>query len=182
MVVGLTQRVLIHNGQAYDSTDHDWYRFFEGHALVFIPNLPEQDFAALADQLDCLIITGGDDSTVRRVTEIRIATEMLKRQKPIVGVCHGCFLLTELLGGKTGNIDNHHNTSHVVVVDGKQTQVNSFHSLCIVQEPATSEVLAQDTDGYCEAWIDGAIAGIVWHPERMDNPVLPKKIQDLLNV
>jgi hypothetical protein len=31
-----------------------------------------------------------------------------------------------------------------------------------------------------EAWIDGKLAGVVWHPERMDNPWLPDEIHNLL--
>ena len=180
MIVGLTQRVLTHNGQVYDSTDHDWYRFLEGHTPVYIPNIPTQDFVTLAKQLDCLIITGGDDSTVRRLTEIRIATEMLKLQKPIVGVCHGCFLLTELLDGEVGKINGHHNTTHLVTYNECKLEVNSFHSLYIIKEPPSSQVLARDEDGNCEAWIDRTIAGIVWHPERMENPVLPTEVESLL--
>jgi hypothetical protein len=31
-----------------------------------------------------------------------------------------------------------------------------------------------------EAWIDGPLAGVVWHPERMNQPWLPDEIEDLL--
>jgi hypothetical protein len=34
--------------------------------------------------------------------------------------------------------------------------------------------------GYVEAFIDGILAGVVWHPERMDTPWLPDEIEELL--
>jgi gamma-glutamyl-gamma-aminobutyrate hydrolase PuuD len=44
------------------------------------------------------------------------------------------------------------------------------------------EKVAMDLDGYTEAFKhkDKEIYGIVWHPERMKNPVLPKKLVEFL--
>ena len=39
--------------------------------------------------------------------------------------------------------------------------------------------LATDLEGYCESWIYKDMCAIVWHPERMENPVIPKKIIDV---
>ena len=58
--------------------------------------------------------------------------------------------------------------------------VNSFHGLCINQAPSSATVLATDEAGLCEAWIDGNIAAVVWHPERMNVPWLPNEIQGLI--
>ena len=46
----------------------------------------------------------------------------------------------------------------------------------------TATVLVVDPHGNCEAWIDKTIAGITWHPERMDDPWIPDEIQDLLKI
>ena len=42
--------------------------------------------------------------------------------------------------------------------------------------------LVTDLHGHCEAWIDNKapIAGIVWHPERMQDPWIPEEIEHLL--
>jgi len=178
MNIGLTQRVLVHNQQAYDSIDQAWYRYLKGHTLSFIPNRTDQDFEQLADTLDCLIITGGDDSPLRRVTELKIATEMMKQQKPILGVCHGSFLLQDVLGGTINSIDNHHNTEHLIYYNNLEFIVNSYHTLSIKLPYGKS--LAIDTEGNTEAWIDGNIAGVVWHPERMNTPWLPIEIDNLI--
>jgi len=182
--IGLSQRVLYHKGRAYDSIEHGWYSYLREHTLVFIPNRPDQDFEKLANSIDALILTGGDDSAVRRTTELKIATEIIKQRKPLLGVCHGCFLLTEQLDGVIGTIDGHVDTLHEVNYFGERKIVNSFHNLYINTPYDKATILATDSDGHCEAWIDCklAIAGVVWHPERMQVPWIPEEINQLIGL
>ena len=77
MKIGLTQRVLYHKGRAYDSIEHSWYSYLKNHTLTFIPNRLDQDFEQLAESIDALIITGGDDSVLRRTTELKVASAMM---------------------------------------------------------------------------------------------------------
>jgi gamma-glutamyl-gamma-aminobutyrate hydrolase PuuD len=149
------------------------------HTLFPIANRPKQSFEALADELDAYIITGGDDSTERRITEIRTALAFMKRQKPIVGICHGAFLLTDILGGKMAEIDDHNNTNHEVNYFGEILLVNSYHTQTIKTPQKHATILVNDEQGNCEAWIDGKMAGIVWHPERMSQPWIPEEIEQL---
>jgi gamma-glutamyl-gamma-aminobutyrate hydrolase PuuD len=181
MNIGLSQRVLLHKNRAYDALEHGWYSYLKAHTLFPIANRPNQDFHALANQLDCFIITGGDDSTVRRLTEVRLATYMIARRKPVIGICHGAFLLTELLGGEIAEIGNHIDTEHEINYFGELITVNSYHSLAIKTPQRSATILAYDDAGNCEAWIDGTTAGIVWHPERMDKPWIPEEIESLLS-
>lgn len=180
MNIGLTQRVLLHKGRAYDSLEHGWYSYLKNHTLCPVPNRTDQDFNALAESLDSLIITGGDDSTLRRAVELKLATTMMIKGKPVVGICHGCFLMTEVLGGVVGECITHCNTSHSVYYFGEEKIVNSYHNLQIKEPHKKATVLAVDPEGYTEAWIDGNMAGIVWHPERMKMPWIPDEINDLL--
>lgn len=140
----------------------------------------DQDFDNLAKTLDAFIITGGDDSILRRTVETKLAGKMLAQQKPIIGICHGAFLLTELLGGMVTDIITHRDTSHKVYYFGDEHIVNSYHSLCIEQPHNKATVLVVDAEGYCESWIDGNIAAVVWHPERMSEPWLPEEIEKLI--
>lgn len=179
MKIGLSQRVLLHKNRAYDAIEHEWYSYLKSHTLVPIANRPNQDFNNLANDLDCFIITGGDDSTIRRLTEIRLATHMIARQKPVIGICHGAFLLTETLGGEITEIDGHTNSEHQINYFGEIIIVNSYHSLAIKTPQNSATVLAVDPHGNCEAWIDGRTAGVVWHPERMIEPWIPDEIEDL---
>ncbi len=178
--IGLSQRILYHKGRAYDSLEHGWYSYLKEHTLFYVPNRLDQDFEQLAATLDAFIITGGDDSLLRRNVEIKLAGLMLKRNKPIIGICHGAFLLTDLLGGVIKETVNHRDNFHSVFYFGDEHIVNSYHSLCIERPHSKATVLAVDKEGNCEAWIDGKIAAVVWHPERMLNPWLPDEIRNLI--
>lgn len=188
MKIGLTQRIIYLNGISYDSTEHGWYSYLNEHTISIIKNVVEQDFDAIADDLDCLILTGGNDSTLRRVVEIKLSTCMMQRNKPIIGICHGAFLLNELLDGtcitdtmnSSINRYTHMGNDHIVTYKNVEKTVNSYHNLCIDSPPKTATVLAVDSEGYCESWIDGKIAAVVWHPERMEVPWLPDEIENLL--
>ena len=180
MKIALSQRVLYHKGRAYDSLEHGWYKYLKNHALVPIPNRLDQDFEQLADQVDAFVITGGDDSAIRRNVEFKLATAVMKQQKPIVGICHGAFLLTDALGGKIVPCEGHMDVDHPVNMLGQCYTVNSHHSQTIGQLHSTAQGLVYDDQGNCEAWIDRNIAGVVWHPERMEQPWLPSEISTLL--
>jgi gamma-glutamyl-gamma-aminobutyrate hydrolase PuuD len=182
MIIGLSQRVLYHKGRAYDSLEHGWYRFLKEHTLYFVPNRLDQDFAELANNIDLLIITGGNDCSIRRATEFKIASAMMAAKKPILGVCHGAFMLTDALGGTVEQCEGHMDVEHCISYMNKDYTVNSHHSISIKKLHSTAQALAYDQDGDCEAWIDGNIAGIVWHPERMDDPFIPDEIAKLIRI
>jgi gamma-glutamyl-gamma-aminobutyrate hydrolase PuuD len=177
MRIGLTQRVLLHKGRAYDSLEHSWYEYLQGHTLVSIPNrLP----ISIPD-IDVLIITGGDSHPVRNQVEHELIDRMLALNVPIIGICHGCQLLTTKLGGTVVPVEGHMDSYHEIDYHGQQHLVNSYHTLRIQQLPKDATVLAHDSDGYAEAWISGQTAGIMWHPERMIQPWIPAEIQHLLS-
>jgi len=180
--IGLSQRVFYHRGRAYDAIEHGWYSYLANHTLVPIPNRLDQEFQQLAQELDAFIITGGDDSAIRRTTELKLATIMLAEHKPVVGICHGCFLLVDILGGSVIDIDGHMDEDHQIMYFGQEQCVNSYHTLAIDKLHQSAKILATDNRGHIEAWIDGNLAGIVWHPERMLKPWIPSEIQNLLKV
>ena len=182
MNIGLTQRIFYHKNRSYDGLEHGWHSFLKGHTLIPIANIPDQDFKQLAKGLDLLIITGGNDPTVRRITETKLATEMMMLGKPVLGICHGAFLLTMLLGGTVEDCSYHMDTEHTILTDDGTHTVNSFHDYQITSLHRTAKVLARDVEGNCEAWIDGTLAGVVWHPERMSIPYLPKDIVNLIQI
>ena len=176
MRIGLTQRVLLHRGRAYDSLEHSWYEYLQGHTLVSIPNRLCSPFP----EIDLLIVTGGDDHPVRNQIEHELVNSMLARDLPIIGVCHGCQLLTQRLGGTITPVDGHMDSYHEVEYHGEQHLVNSYHTLRIEQLPPRATGLTHDPDGYVESWILGRTAGVMWHPERMQRPWIPQEIQHLL--
>ena len=176
MKVGLTQRVIFHQDRAYDSLDHAWYKYLAGHEMIVIPNRSPVEIT----DLDVLIITGGDNHPVRNQVEHELVDSMLSRDLPVIGICHGCQLLTQRLSGTVTPVDNHQDCYHEVFYQDEPHLVNSYHKLRIERSPPGATVLARDPDGHAEAWIQGQIAGIMWHPERMAQPWIPREIQLLL--
>ena len=177
MRIGLTQRFLFHRDRAYDSLEHSWYEFLQGHTLIPIANRLCSPFP----DIDLLIITGGDDHPVRNQIELELVDSMLSRDLPIIGVCHGCQLLTQRLGGSIVPVADHQDCYHEVFYQDQSHLVNSYHTLRIAQPPPGATVLARDPDHNAEAWISGLTAGIMWHPERMQQPWIPEEIQRLLS-
>lgn len=175
MLIGLTQRVLFHKDRAYDSIEHGWYSCLKDHKLVFIPNSINIDV-----DFDFLIVTGGENHPLRDQVETKLVQQMIANEKPIVGICHGAFMLTRLLGGVVSKIDKHMDCEHTIVADNKIHVVNSYHTLKIEKPPTDATILATDENGYCESWIYKNIGAVVWHPERMDQPYWPKSIEDML--
>ena len=102
----------------------------------------------------------------------------MKQQKPILGVCHGSFLLQDVLGGTIESVSGHYNTAHTVYYGNQEFTVNSHHTLSI--KLSKGKTLATDHDGNTEAWINGTIAGVVWHPERMEQSWVPDEINTLI--
>ena len=176
MRIGLTQRILYHKNRSYDALEHAWYDFLSEHTILPIANTVDQDFVKLADQLDALIITGGDDSRLRRTVELKLATQMMQSTKPVLGICHGAFLITEVLGGQVEECTGHLDTEHVIKYNDREITVNSYHNLAIKSCHKGANILCTDVDGNVEAWTDGVLSAIVWHPERMHDPFIPTEI------
>jgi|DEB0MinimDraft_10_1074344.scaffolds.fasta_scaffold04689_7 gamma-glutamyl-gamma-aminobutyrate hydrolase PuuD len=184
MKIGLTQRVLTfpNTGIVHDALEHGWYKFLKGHELIPIPNREDLDYETLSDELDLLIITGGRNDDIRIITEVGIATEMVTEGKPVLGICHGAFLLTSILGGYVEGDkikEQHYITEHNVFYDGRPYWVNSYHDIWIAEPPPGSVVLATDPEGDCESWYKNNIGAIVWHPERMEKPFIPTEILEV---
>lgn len=154
---------------------------FEGHTLHPIPNIRNLDFKNYGKSLDCLVITGGDNDPLRVHNELNLIINFRALNKPIIGICHGAFLLTKVCSGKIEPSDNHYNKDHRVfyLTDSKYYTVNSFHGAVITKVSDKTTVLALDTDGHIESWIKGNIAAIIWHPERDKNMFIPDEIRDL---
>jgi gamma-glutamyl-gamma-aminobutyrate hydrolase PuuD len=182
MKIAISQRIIYHKGRAYDATEHGWYDLLKGHNLFFVPNTLNQDFDVVADNSDSFIITGGDDSDLRRSIELKLASKMLQRNKPVLGICHGAFLLTEMLGGTVEEIKDHSGVDHPIFYHREVLEVNSYHSLGIKSLPNSVEVICRDYSGNIEAFVDGNLAGIVWHPERMEKPWIPPEIAWMLKI
>ena len=72
MKIGLSKSIINYGGFAYDAVDQGWYNTLKGHNLFFIPNTLNQDFNIVADDLDSLILTGGEYNELRRSVELSL--------------------------------------------------------------------------------------------------------------
>lgn len=163
----------------FDALERSWYDFLSGHVLIPVPNLGRIDRNV---DFNCLVLTGGPDSIERNQTENLLFSLALRKNKPIIGFCHGAFAINDLTGGINGYIDGHVKTEHEVIMENKIYTVNSYHGQSIEKLGLDMEKTALDMDGNIEAFKhkSKAIHGIVWHPERMNNPVLPADVSTIL--
>ena len=174
------------NNFLFDCLERSWYSFLGNHHLIPHANTRTVDETI---DFDCLVLSGGTDSAARNVTENLLFVHAIKRKKPILGICHGAFVVNELSGGVNSSstcydyIPAHDNTEHEVMMDGKKVLVNSYHGQTITQlGPQMVPLAIHEQDETIEAFKHQAlpIYGIVWHPERMDVPVLPEEVAILL--
>jgi len=165
----------------YDALERGWYKLLANHTIITAANTMMVDTSI---EFDCLVISGGPDSIERHLTENMLFAHAIQLNKPIIGVCHGAFTINDLTGGINGRINDHWMTDHNVIIDGTIEKVNSYHGQSI--ESLGDDMIPIATcanDNSIEAFQhkEKPIVGIVWHPERMENPVLPTLAKDILD-
>lgn len=167
------------NGFIHDGIERGFYDWFEHHDITAMTNR-EQHIEKLAEEHDILILSGGDDDPERLKTEIYAVGCFRELNKPILGVCHGAFLLTHLWSGKMIDVEGHRRTRHNITYKYQSRTINSYHGSAITEPPEGSEVLVTDEDGYVESWILDNVATVVWHPEREEDNWVPDEIKKIL--
>ncbi len=171
------QEFVSHRSFKYDALERAYYDFLSNHTLIPAPNkvkLPDNDY-------DCLVLTGGPDSVARNKTETLLFKNALEKRLPIVGICHGAFTINDIAGGQNGNITGHDNEDIDIVMEGQKHKVRCYHSQSIETLAPNYISIAKDVDGNIEAFEHDIlpIYGILWHPERMDVPILPQAVKKL---
>lgn len=183
MNIAITQRdhIIPEMEFSFDTLERSWYYFLKKHTLIPVPNMAH-DFDYDNFKFDCLLITGGPDSINRNLTENILFAYAVKQNKPVIGICHGAFAINDLTGGINGIIENHWKTEHIITMENKRHMVNSYHGQSINTIGKNMEVVAVDEYDNIEAFKHKykPIYGIVWHPERMKEPVLPNDVRSIL--
>ena len=162
-----------------DTLERSYYEFLQGHELIPVPNskkVPDIDY-------DCLVLTGGPDSVARNQTENLLYQDAFEKGKPVVGICHGAFVINDISKGVNGFVDGHVDADIKITMEGREHTVRCYHSQAIEKLGEDFEVIAHDSEGIIEAFkhVSKPIYGIVWHPERMVVPVLPAEVKKLLD-
>lgn len=176
MKIAITQRQTTINGIVYDCLEQGWYHLFKGHEICLVPNVVD----VIVDA-DMLVVSGGNETEQRYKTELTVCDWAMRNNKPILGVCHGAFFLNFAFGGINAEIQGHRNVEHDVIMEGKTYTVNSYHDVCIYQL-ASNLISVAETKKNPEAFKhkEHPIWGLVWHPERMEDPVLPSDLRRLI--
>jgi len=180
--IAITQReeTIGGSGLTHDCLAQVWYQFLSKHEIIPIPNVDidrEYDY-------DMLILSGGNASLARLHTELKMYNDAMDKGIPIVGICHGAFFIAEITGGTCGDIEDHRGTEHVVAMEGHNVIVNSWHGSNIITVGDDYTPIAVDLDGNIEGFKHKTkpVWGLVWHPEMMEVPVLPKELDDMLGI
>jgi len=176
MKIAISQRQVEINGFVYDCLEQGWYEFFLGHEIIPVPNLNN-----IGLDINMLVLSGGETTNARYNTEVACTAWAIENNVPILGVCHGAFLLNFLYSGVNAKTLGHQNTTHKVYMEDQEYTVNSYHQLMIHELGLGLNAIA-----YCENVVEGfkhsqlPVWGLVWHPERMDVPVLPNDLKELI--
>lgn len=182
MRIGLSQSIINYNGFAHDAIDHGWYSILSGHNLFCIPNTLNQDFNAVTDNLDSLILTGGEYTELRTSVELALVRNMTEHNKPIIGIADSAFEIAESIGGELASIERHSDADYPIFYHREVLEVNNYHSKFIKNLPKSANVLCLDYLGNVQSFINENVAGIVWNPEKMSKPWIPPEIAYMLRI
>lgn len=162
----------------FDALERAYYTFLSKHQLIPVPNIVKVPDNAY----DCLILTGGPDSEARNLTENLLYQDALNKSKPILGICHGAFAINDICGGENGTVEGHVDQQTQITLEGEKHIVKCYHSQSIKTLADGFVATSIDTQGNIESFQHESlpIFGVLWHPERMELPVLPKAVRDLL--
>jgi N5-(cytidine 5'-diphosphoramidyl)-L-glutamine hydrolase len=187
----ITQRLdkLLSRNEWRDSLDSKWSHFV--HYLGFIPLIVPNNFQTIHSFLkefepQGVILSGGnevDSPNRRKIVEENILDYSIKKNIPVIGVCHGMQFLNYYLGGGlvncSGHVNRYINIEGAWAAKQKIKKVNSFHDFGINNSSISKffNPLAWSKDGIIKAFEHKTLPwlGIMWHPERED----PFKTYDL---
>ncbi|MDY0409070.1 gamma-glutamyl-gamma-aminobutyrate hydrolase family protein [Virgibacillus soli] len=212
-IIGISSSMEVDESYYMVANDNVKAIMHAGGLPVMLPHfMTEADVYAIAEKLDGLYLTGGYDidptlfdeephpklGTIiptRDAFEMALIKEMLKQDKPILGVCRGCQILNIAAGGDMyqdiyAQIDRQllqhsqkapqgHGSHFVHVADGsllhrltgsQKLRVNSRHHQANRNVVAPLQVSGEANDGVIEA-VESTkhhfVLGLQWHPENM---------------
>jgi gamma-glutamyl-gamma-aminobutyrate hydrolase PuuD len=181
-VVAVTQRVVVDPPHGYrrDCLDQVWTTFLLHCGLVPVP-MPNNAYAALAlcenAAIRGIVLTGGNDLAAyggdapdRDATENALLDLAEQRSLPVLGVCRGMQMIQHHFGIPLRRVDGHVTSRQCIRIEGRITEVNSFHNFGSMETREPLKTWAVADDGVVKAirHEDGRMIGLMWHPERLD--------------
>ena len=184
--VAVTQRVSVvpAYGELRDCLDQAWTRFLAACGLlpVLLPNVTGTALALCeAAGISGLVLTGGNDlaelggdAPERDAVEYALLDWAERRALPVLGVCRGMQVIQQRFAIALCRVEGHVVKRQVIRINGKPSEVNSYHHFAAFDSRPPLDVRAVADDGVVKAIRHAAqpITGIMWHPERFA-PFLP---------
>ena len=179
-IVAVTQRVAVvpEYGERRDCLDQAWARFIAACGLLPLP-LPNVVDVALAMfgrvEVAGLVLTGGNDlaglggdAPERDATENALLEDAESRNLPVIGVCRGMQVIQQRHAVPLRRIQGHVTRRQTIDIEGKETEVNSYHNFGASESRPPLNAWAHARDGIVKAirHSERPVTGIMWHPER----------------
>jgi N5-(cytidine 5'-diphosphoramidyl)-L-glutamine hydrolase len=180
-IIAVTQRVAVlpEYGERRDCLDQAWARFIAACGLLPLP-VPNVVDVALAmfgrPEVAGLVLTGGNDLAAlggdapeRDATENALLDAAESRRLPVIGVCRGMQVIQQRCEVPLRRIQGHVMRRQTIDIEGKETEVNSYHNFGASESRPPLNAWAYARDGIVKAirHSQQPVTGIMWHPERM---------------
>lgn len=185
-IVVVSQRVDHYpdRNETWDSLDQRLIVFLAAAGFASVP-VPNGLCSALSDGRDnhealdwwlaairpqAFVLSGGNDIgeyRERDLTERWLLDHASERQIPLLGICRGMQIMADWAGMGLKPVQDHVRTRHRLSGD-VTGEVNSYHTLSLVNCPDGFQVLSWSEDGEIEAIRSESLPweGWMWHPER----------------
>lgn len=188
-VVAITQRVDVdpRYGERRDGLDQRWFRLLETCGIAGLP-LPNNAAAAKTllgcTRIDGILLTGGNDiaqtggdTPERDEVEALLLDRVERTRVPLLGVCRGMQAIQARFGVVLEPVQGHVAKRQTIRIEGRSTEVNSYHNFGTRGSVEVLEVWARADDQVVKAVRHASlpIVGIMWHPER----IMPFREEDM---
>ncbi|MFC4410016.1 gamma-glutamyl-gamma-aminobutyrate hydrolase family protein [Chungangia koreensis] len=132
-----------------------------GGIPVLIPQIPDEDIQEMCNQIDALLVTGGEDidpgyygqephvdlgiitPRLDRM-EYLLVQEFLKQDKPYIGICRGLHMLNVVNGGSLYQSIHTEREKEVIQHKQKAPRTHRAHTVKLEKDSRMFELLGED--------------------------------------
>ena len=146
---------------------------------ILVPNLDLKTFLKWIKNIEfggILLSGGGDIGTKETQNRDRVEKYLynllIKKKKPIIGICRGMQFISKLNGVRLKKVKHHVRKKHKITTsENKNFIVNSYHNYSISKCPKNFMIVSKSDDDEIESIRHKKlpIYGCMWHPERESN-------------